>query len=116
MNPTTAVFNIVLVVFFILIALWFKTNDPKEINPIINYRTKRSMSSRDNWLFANKFASKMMFKLSFALIPLSLLLYVFYDTEVALFGMIGLWVVILIFTIIETERRLKQQEGHKKEK
>ena len=81
MDPTAAVFNIVLVVFFILIALWLKANYPKEINRITGYRTKRSMPSRENWLLANKFASQTMFKLSFALIPLSLLLYIFYDAD-----------------------------------
>ena len=51
-----------------------KKHTPEEINSIIGYRTKRSMSSPEAWRFANRLCGDMWIKGGFALLIPSLAL------------------------------------------
>jgi uncharacterized membrane protein len=52
-----------LLVLFSFIYLKYQ---PKEVNGIYGYRTKRSMKNQDVWLTANKISAKYMFQASVA--------------------------------------------------
>ena len=52
-----------LFVFFSFIYIIYQ---PKEVNGIYGYRTKRSMKNQDVWLIANKRSAKYMFQASVA--------------------------------------------------
>lgn len=115
MHLTAAILNVVIIAVFISISFLFKIYYPKEINSLIGYRTKRSMASQENRLLANRYASGLLFKCSLVLIPVSLFLYFLFDSEIALFGVLASFIALLIYTIIKTERKLKQQEGSRME-
>lgn len=86
---------------------------PEEVNPVIGYRTKRSMKNRDTWRFANAYAGKSWWIAGWVtLIPavLALLPFVRSSTDtvgMAALGIIGMQIVVLIALIFPTERALK---------
>lgn len=87
---------------------------PKKINSFIGYRTSRSMRSVEAWKFAQKHSAKLMFIVGLILlIPSVLIIIPFYhqnENIVTTVGMIIMVVqlVILICTIIPTEKALKR--------
>lgn len=100
--------NIVFVLMFITIAFIFKNNYPKDINSLVGYRTKGSMGSEKNWLFANKFSSDLLFKCTLVLPIVQVLLYMIFGSLVALIGMLSLFVLTLFAVIFITEKKIKE--------
>ena len=91
----------------------FMKNPPKSINSLYGYRTKRSMRSQDAWNFAHRYFGKLWLVCGLVSIPLSLLpiLFVVGKSELVInktgLIVIGLQVLLLLATIISTERVLK---------
>ena len=91
----------------------FMKNPPKSINSLYGYRTKRSMRSQDAWNFAHRYFGKLWLVCGLVSIPLSLLpiLFVVGKSELVInkagLIVIGLQVLLLLATIISTERALK---------
>ncbi len=108
-NAVSAVFNIVFSVMTVSIAYLFRKFYPKEINPVIGYRTKRSMASTENWLFSNDYFSKVLLKSSFFLIAFQSICWLIYGSFIAIMSTIILWLLILIIVNILTERELKKR-------
>jgi len=41
-------------------AYYFRYNPPQEINPMMGYRTKRSMKSQEAWDFSQKYSANLL--------------------------------------------------------
>lgn len=106
--------NVLITLVLLLIAYLFKKNNPKEINNFVGYRTKRSMSSKENWLKGNKYSSNLLFKLSLVLLPVQVLLYLLFNPLVVLLILAGLWILIALITIFKTEIQLKNTDTNYK--
>ena len=102
------IMNITLVVIFISIAFLFKKYYPKEINPMVGYRTRKSMKSQKAWAIANSYSSDLLFRHTLILPIIQVMLYFIFGGLVALLGMLGTHILILINTIIQTESFLKK--------
>ena len=85
---------------------------PKEINPVLGYRTRRSMASEDAWRFANTYAGKYWFICGLINLPLAIAACLvslnqdFYETVLLIFT--GVQLVVLLSVIPATERALKK--------
>lgn len=84
------------------------------MNDFFGYRTKRSMTSQNAWLFANRYSSDLIFKFSLACISLQILLIIVSGLLVALITAVSFWVVILLGTILRTEQLLKRKLSSQK--
>ncbi len=88
---------------------------PAEINGFYGYRTARSMASKEAWDFAHRYFGKLWLAAGLCMLPLSavaMLPCLGRDADVVgLWG--GIWCmaecVIMILTIIPTERALKKR-------
>ncbi|MBR5019426.1 MAG: SdpI family protein [Bacteroidales bacterium] len=88
-------------------------NPPKEMNPLYGYRTRRSMRSQDTWDFAHRYFGKLwlvcgLVSIPVFLIPICLVLGKS-EQVISMTSLIvlGLQVILLLATIIATERALK---------
>jgi uncharacterized membrane protein len=103
------ILNIILGLSIISISYLFKKFRPKEINDFMGYRTKRSMASQEAWEFANKYSAGLLFKCSvFAAIAQVVFNFIF-TREIALLLTVGVWITVLICTIIKTEIELRKK-------
>ena len=102
------VIGIVFSAFTVGVSYFFKKNFPKEINSFIGYRTWRSMQSPEMWTLANQYASLLLFKLSFATLPVFLLFLFTFTPHIAFIIAVVYWILGLILTLVKTEIRLKR--------
>ncbi len=100
------ILTIDIAIFSSLILFYFLKSD--EINPILGYRTKRSMKNKRNWIFAQNFFSKKWL-LTIPLMLVSQLPILLDNTldEVVLISLIS-FIVYSIYLIFITEKKLKQ--------
>ncbi len=98
-----------------IVAGWFMwKHSPKKINSVVGYRSKRSMINMDTWKFAHENCGKRWWKIGWImLVPTILIQIPFYGKSDDLIGWIGLGIcivecTILLFSIIPTERALKE--------
>jgi len=86
---------------------------PKEINSLLGYRTRRSMSSKEAWAYANKCCGKYWVVCGFVTLPLAVAAFflflrqAFFDTILVIFIFIQL--AVLLSAIPATEISLKKQ-------
>lgn len=87
---------------------------PKSINSIYGYRTKRSMQSKRNWDFSQKYSSVKMLQ-STAMLTLIGFLGLFLDLNEGLEVAIGISLLIfaLFYPIYLTEKALKKLDHEK---
>lgn len=90
------------------------THPPKEINSLMGYRSERSMKNMDTWIFAHHYSGKLWFKVGWILLPITIILHIpFYEASEEVIGtlslgLIALQSIVLIGSIILTERVLKK--------
>jgi uncharacterized membrane protein len=96
-------------ILFNIILIFFKLFPPKQINSLYGYRTNSSMKSEVSWHFANKYFSNLIFQLNLILSTIILIFY-FIMTKIEFILLIELlgFVLILLFSIIVTEIKLKK--------
>ena len=88
-------------------------NPPKRINSVYGYRTRRSVRSQDTWEFAHHYFGKLWLVCGLVSIPISLvpICLVLGKSEqvISVTGLIvlGLQTLLMLVTIILTERALK---------
>lgn len=109
MEIATDIMNISFTLMFISIAYLFKKSYPKEMNSMIGYRTKNAMRSQENWIRANAFSSRLLFKYTLMLPVVQIVLYFIFGSQAALLGMLGLWLLLLLITLFQTEKMLGKQ-------
>lgn len=112
-------------VIMIIIGKIFKNGAPNDINYLFGYRTTLSMKNKDTWEFAHKHCGRLWFKIGIILLPLCAVPMVFFiskDTDTvgnALTLITAVQVVVLILSVIPTQRALKKtfdDDGKRKEK
>lgn len=59
----------------LIVSLFYRFRQPKDINSLYGYRTPLSMKSKENWFYANKLASSYMLFVTHAILFLSLIVY-----------------------------------------
>lgn len=103
------ILNIVCAALLLVLSYLFKRYVPSEINELYGYRSRRSMASQENWDLANKYFTRTMWRGAWVLVGVQAGLYVFFGPHVALIGLLALWVVLLLWLMWSTERRLRQK-------
>ena len=94
--------------------LLFMKKPPKSINSFYGYCTKRSMRNLETWKFAHHYCGKLWLVCGLVSIPFSLvpIIWVLGKSErvISMTGLIvlGLQVILLLITIIPTEKALKK--------
>ncbi len=89
-------------------------NPPKKINSVYGYRTRRSVRSQDTWDFAHYYFGKLWLVCGLGSIPISLIpiCLVLGKSEqvISVAGLIvlGIQTLLLLVTILLTERALKK--------
>lgn len=92
----------------------FRKKAPHHINLLVGYRTRRSMLSRQTWVFAHRYCGKIWLWSGLILIPIALiamLCVIGRDTDTV--GYMGallcvLPILTMIGSVIATERALKK--------
>ena len=93
--------------------LLFMKNPPKSINSLYGYRTRRSTKNQETWDFAHYYFGKLWYKYGLISIPVSLFPFCLVigksDDAITMTTLIimGLQSILLVVTIILTERALK---------
>jgi len=75
------IMNITFIIMFISIAFLFKKYYPKEINPVVGYRTRRSMKSQEAWIIANSYSSDLLYRQTTILLIIQIILYFMYGGD-----------------------------------
>lgn len=89
-------------------------NPPKKINSVYGYRTRRSVRSQETWDFAHYYFGKLWLGCGLVSIPISLvpicLVLGKSEQEISVAGLIvlGIQTLLLLVTILLTERALKK--------
>jgi uncharacterized membrane protein len=97
-------------IIFTLLGSALMTSPPSKINPLVGYRTKRSMRSQETWDFAQRYAAERMAAGGIVMIALSLLSYFIpVDADYKQMGGIVLLVLCCIYMIVGTELALKKK-------
>ena len=93
----------------ILTAIIMTIFPPKKINPMYGYRTKRSMSSQENWDIAQKYSSQLMLKQGLMMLALACVLVVLPIHEiVSVIISVALLIGSIIVLFVQTEKRLNK--------
>lgn len=110
MNDSTWLSDLILPLIMIVFGYVFSKKQPKNINYFIGYRTKRSMASKENWIYANKRISQIWFKLGWIVLILVLLVRLFIpaDNEVLILINMFLGLIFIFAPIYVVEKELKK--------
>ncbi len=111
MNVFYWIVDLLIPSMMIVIGLIFRKWIPKNINYLIGYRTKRSMSSQDAWVYANHRFAALWLKMGcwlLTLVVLSKLLFSFNPDTLSI-SMAALGIAAMLITIPIVERELKQK-------
>lgn len=117
--------NILLIpIIMILMGYYFKKHPTKDINPILGYRTNRSMKNQDTWNYAQAYAGKLYYQLGifstviFMIISLLLIGIDYNYLETVSMLVIFLQLILLFVPIFFVEKQLKavfDEHGMKKD-
>lgn len=98
-------------VFIWIICLIVRRNQPKKINRIYGYRTKRSMRSQDEWDFAQEFSIAKMLKIAQITVILGVLSIALPYSRTIFFIGIALFVLLMFYPVYKTEMALREKFG-----
>lgn len=113
MNNLIWLLDFTIPLMMILIGYFLYKKQPKNINYVLGYRTKRSMSSKENWIYANKRMGEIWFKVGWGLLILILLFRLLLPlksediTEIS--SILGL--IIMFAPIFVVEKELKKMNN-----
>lgn len=102
---------------------YFLKKAPKKINVVFGYRTRMSMKNQDTWDFAHKYCGRLWLIWGLILLPLTVVPMLFVlgkpvGLVAAAGGIIcGLQLLVMLLSILPTERALKQtfdEQGHRR--
>ncbi len=102
-------------VFWIL-GFYFVNHPPKKINPLMGYRTPRSMKNQESWDFAQIYSSELFKKYGALMMFVSFLDFFMPAIGAGTKVSLGIAAVIIpiAYMIYQTERTLKEKFGDKK--
>ena len=107
--------NLLIPIIMILSGYWMWKHCPSDINPILGYRTKRSMKNINTWKFAHDYAGQIWWKAGWILMILTIFVQLTLmnsNTDVTAnlsMGVFFVQVLIMLFTIIPVESELKKK-------
>lgn len=93
----------------LLLGLIFKTWPPKKINWLYGYRTKASMRDLDTWREGNRYSTKLIIQIGLLMFVLGVACFYLFHFLLGLLLLIGLMLVLLIVSLLLTERHLKRK-------
>ncbi len=108
----------------IIVGIVLKKASPKKINPVVGYRTRRSMMNQDTWNFANQLAGKISFNWGMGtLIVTGICIAVMYGRSSEFIGVLGCITIFaqlipLCLLLVPVERALKRtfdDDGNRRE-
>ena len=94
--------------------LWLKKSPPKQPNELSGYRTRRSRQSPEAWQFAQQYCGKVFVRLSLALLPVTVLVHLFFlrsDTRtlsILCLVVVSVQALVLLSSVFFVERALKR--------
>ncbi|SEB06933.1 SdpI/YhfL protein family protein [Chitinophaga terrae (ex Kim and Jung 2007)] len=95
-------------IIFLVVSLLQEKFPPKKINNVYGYRTKKSMSSEENWKIANSYSSKLVLNFSFILITLGgLSIFLLHNSLILSIVTVVSSAIAAILVIVLTEKKLK---------
>lgn len=109
MKTALIIFNILFPISCISISCLFKKQYPKNINPLIGYRTRRSMASQEAWLFSNKYSSALLFKYSIITVIIQVIAFILIGSKFAITCALTSWVLLIFTALVQTELKLKKR-------
>ncbi len=105
-----------LVPFTMLIFGWlFLKKPPRNVNGAYGYRTSMSTKNRETWAFAHQYCGRLWFRWGLGMLPVSVIaMCLCLNKDMDTIGNMGgavcmVQCVILVLTILPTERALKKQ-------
>lgn len=107
--------TLILPVTMIVIGRQYRSHPPKNINAGSGYRTTMSMKNKDTWAYAHGFIGRLWFWGGIVLAPVSVAAMAFVAgmsvnrTGLAALLVCGVQLVLLIGSIIPTERALRRK-------
>ena len=107
--------NLPIPIIMIFSGYWMWKHCPSDINPIIGYRTKRSMKNIDTWTFAHDYAGRLWWKIGWVLIISTVLIQLPFmgssTNKVVILYLVILFIqtTIMLLTIIPVENALKKK-------
>ena len=110
MSDLTWLFDIMIPLMMIVLGYLFYKKQPQNINYILGYRTKRSMASKENWIYANKRMGQIWFKLGWRLLILVIFIRIMVpvDSETITVINMSTGLIFMIAPIIIVEKELKK--------
>ena len=100
-------------ILMILIGLLWKKHPPKQINSFYGYRTARSMQSQEAWDFAHAYHAKtwMFWGISLLIFSLAAMILIYRKENYEIYDLviIGIQIVVMLFSIVPTELALKKK-------
>lgn len=101
---------------FWLIGLYFVKYPPKKINPLMGYRTPRSMKNQESWDFAQVYSSELFKKYGLLIMLISFVDFGLPEWEIDTKMILAMAVILLpiAYIIFKTERALKEKFGETK--
>ena len=107
--------NLLIPIIMILSGYWMWKHCPSDINPILGYRTKRSMKNMDTWKFAHDYAGQIWWNAGWILMILTILVQLpFIKSSTDAIGNLSLVIIfvqilVMLLTIIPVENALKKK-------
>ena len=102
-------------ILMILIGLLWKKHPPKQINSFYGYRTARSMQSQEAWDFAHAYHAKtwMFWGISLLIFSLAAMILIYRKENYEIYDLviIGIQIVVMLFSIVPTELALKKKNS-----
>jgi len=115
------ILGVIFPLLMILFGLFLSKTPPTDINYVVGYRTKRSMASKEAWLFANVTAGKYWVKTGLCSLPIfviiGVVISIIYNSfnidesnlHYIFLGFMLIQVIVLLSVIPYTERKLKRK-------
>ena len=107
--------NLLIPIIMILSGYWMWKHCPSDINPILGYRTKRSMKNINTWKFAHDYAGRLWWKAGWILMILTILVQLPFIKSIThaignlFLVIIFVQILAMLLTIIPVENTLKKK-------
>lgn len=92
----------------LVVAILFKAFQPKNINVLYGYRTRRSMKSEHTWKVANEMSANLMMWGAILTTGFQAVFYYLLPTQAAILASCGFLTLVLVAQIPYVEKHLKE--------
>lgn len=109
------ILNLIIPVTMLIAGYWMWKHCPDDINPVLGYRTRRSMKNMDTWKFAHEYCGRLWYIAGGVQILPTVAVQVQYTkssaNEIAVLSLVLVFVqlAVMLLTIIPVEKALKKK-------